>query len=436
MDGEFPRGWDARPLDKCVELLIDYRGKTPRKTNCGVPLITARIVKGGRIGAPEEYIAPEDYAHWMRRGLPKAGDIVLTTEAPLGEVAQLDGTKVALAQRLITIRARRGFLDNTFLKFLMQSAFVQKQLHARATGTTVLGIRQSELRKVNLVVPPMDEQRAIARILGALDDRIELNRRMNQTLESMARAIFKRWFVDFDPVRAKAEGRQPAGMNAETAALFPATFVESQIGRIPKGWLPRTLPEAVAINPPRSLARGMEAPYLDMQNMPTTGHRPESWVRRAFGSGMKFVNGDTLVARITPCLENGKTAFVDFLNDGEVGWGSTEYIVLHPLPPLPAEFGYYLARSEDFRTFAIQNMTGTSGRQRVPAQCFRQYVMAVPGGQLGAYFGRIVRPWMRKISANVKQNETLAAVRDSLLPKLLSGEIRIRAAEKIVEART
>ena len=143
----------------------------------------------------------------MRRGLPQSGDIVMTTEAPLGEIAQLDGRKVALAQRLITLRGKPDLLDNTYLKFLMQSEFVQHQLHSRATGTTVLGIKQSELRQVTLVMPPLPEQRSIAHILGTLDDKIELNRRMNETLEALALAIFKAWFVDFDPVRAKAEGR-------------------------------------------------------------------------------------------------------------------------------------------------------------------------------------------------------------------------------------
>jgi len=143
-------------------------------------------------------------------------------------------------------------------------------------------------------------------------------------------------------------------------------------------------------------------------------------------SGTKFVNGDTLLARITPCLENGKTAFVDFLpEEGQVGWGSTEYIVLRPKPPLPAEYGYYLARSEDLRTHAIQNMTGSSGRQRVPAECFAQYHIAVPPAPIAQRFGESARTLMIMISANDEQSRTLAALRDALLPKLLSGELRL-----------
>src|SRR5690606_12974660 len=137
-----------------MSAIIDYRGKSPCKKSFGIPLVTAKIVKDGRILPPDEFLAPEGFDVWMRRGMPECGDVVMTTEAPLGEIAQLDGRKVALAQRLITLRGKPAVLNNTYLKFLMQSDFVQEQLQARATGTTVLGIRQSELRKVQLALPP------------------------------------------------------------------------------------------------------------------------------------------------------------------------------------------------------------------------------------------------------------------------------------------
>src|SRR3990172_4996738 len=197
----FSETWRIATLEDCMEVIIDYRGKTPHKSSFGIPLITAKIVKGGRILEPDEFIPLEDYDERMQRGIPKGGDVVVTTEAPLGEVGQLDDRKLSVGQRLITLRGKEGLLNNTYLKFLMQSEFVQNQLYARATGTTVIGIKQKELRRVNLVLPPLPEQRAIAHILGTLDDKIELNRRMNETLEAMARALFKSWFVDFDPVR-------------------------------------------------------------------------------------------------------------------------------------------------------------------------------------------------------------------------------------------
>ncbi|MCA9028398.1 MAG: restriction endonuclease subunit S, partial [Planctomycetaceae bacterium] len=342
--------------------------------------------------------------------------------------------KVALAQRIIALRGSRGILDNTFLKFLMQSVFVQAQLTSRSSGTTVSGIKQSELREVVLPLPPLREQEAIACILGALDDKIELNRRRNRTLEGLARALFQSWFVDFDPVKAKAAGQSPPGLTPQLAALFPDSFEDSDLGEIPTGWKVRTLPEVCEVNPTRSLPKGTIAPYLDMASMPTAGPSPEGWVFREMGSGMKFVNGDTLVARITPCLENGKTAFVDFLDDDQVGWGSTEYIVLRPREAVPPAFAYLLARSTNFRRFAIQQMTGSSGRQRVPADSLSKYQLVVPEleSDLFAHFGRLVLPQLRRIREAMEQNRTIAAIRDALLPKLISGEMRVPDAERIV----
>lgn len=422
--------WQTLPLEECMAAIIDYRGKSPTKTTSGVPLVTAKIVKGGRIDTPEEFIAEADYDEWMSRGLPQAGDVVMTTEAPLGEVAQLDGSRIALAQRIITLRGKPGILDQTFLKFLLQSQPVQEELRSRATGTTVVGIRQSELRKVNLPLPPYESQRAIGHILGTLDDKIELNRRMNETLEAMARAIFKSWFVDFDPVRAKASGEPPEsicrrlGLTPDVLALFPDGFQDSERGEIPAGWTVRALHEVIEVNPSRSLRKGYLASYLDMANMPTSSARASEIVAREFGSGMKFRNGDTLVARITPCLENGKTCFVDFLSNGEIGWGSTEYIVLRSRPPFPPEYAYFLARTDPFRSHAIANMTGTSGRQRVSATAIEDFRVVVPSEDgLATAFGGISGDVLTLMRARDAESQSLAHTRDTLLPTLLSGEL-------------
>ena len=174
--------WKSDILINLLDALIDYRGKTPKKTSSGVPLVTAKIIKGGRILPYEEYIAEDDYDSWMVRGLPKPGDVVLTTEAPLGEVAQLDNTKVALAQRVVTLRGKKGILDNTFLKYFLQSDFGQKRLTVRETGTTVTGIKQSELRKVEISYPDYDTQCKIGAILKSLDDKIALNNSINHNL--------------------------------------------------------------------------------------------------------------------------------------------------------------------------------------------------------------------------------------------------------------
>lgn len=318
-----------------------------------------------------------------------------------------------------------------FVSYVLGSDTYRQWVIRHAHGATMPSLNQDILRLMPLPLPPLPEQHAIAAILGTLDDKIELNRRMNRTLEEMARALFKSWFVDFEPVRAKMEGRD-TGLPPHLAELFPARFQDSALGEVPEGWEVKPLPEAIAVNPFRSLAKGQIAPYLDMQNMPTDNHRAIRWTERSFGSGTKFINGDTLLARITPCLENGKTAFVDFLSEGQVGWGSTEYIILRPNLPLPVEFGYYLARSDNLRDHTIQNMTGTSGRQRVPPSCLAQYLIAMPSEPVAHQFGKFAQSTMAVIRANDEQSRTLAAIRDALLPRLMSGALWVQEAEAIV----
>jgi type I restriction enzyme S subunit len=215
-------------------------------------------------------------------------------------------------------------------------------------------------------------------------------------------------------------------MSADMWDLWPSEFEESEIGEIPKGWKVGPVSSVVDINPERRLVRGEAAPYVEMGRLPTSAARVTGFVARAFASGSRFRNGDTLVARITPCLENGKTAFVDFLPDGQVGWGSTEFLVLSPKRPLPTQWPYLLARTEDFRTHLIQNMTGTSGRQRAPAECLDSFFVTVPSLEVAVRFSSVVAPWFESMKRSDDESITLASARDALLPKLLSGEIRVR----------
>lgn len=188
--------WQEYILENAVERFIDYRGKTPPKTDSGIPLVTAKIVKNGSIQTPKEFISEETYNKWMTRGFPKKNDVVLTTEAPLGEVALLKNADVALAQRVILIRGKSGVLDNGFLKYFFQSREGQYVLQSRASGTTVFGIKASVLKKVPIPVPSLPEQKAITAVLASLDNKIDLLHRQNKTLEALAQTLFRHWFID------------------------------------------------------------------------------------------------------------------------------------------------------------------------------------------------------------------------------------------------
>ena len=404
----------------------------------GVPVVPTEAIRGRRIDHSVLPKITQAKAQELERHRLRLGDILFARRGvqATGHVGCVrdaeDGFICGTGAIRLRVARASAEIDPDYLSHVLADPSSLQWFRFHAIGATMPNLNEGIIRSFPLSVPPFPEQRAIAHILGTLDDKIELNRLLSETLEAMARALFKSWFVDFDPVRAKAEGSDP-GLPKPLADLFPARLADSELGEIPEGWEVAPLSEVVQVNPTRALRRGVEAPYLDMANMPTHGHSADDVVDREFGSGMRFVNGDTLVARITPCLENGKTAFVDFLRDGQVGWGSTEYIVLRPRAPLPEEYAYCLARSAEFREFAIQSMTGTSGRQRVPAESLAHFRVAVPPRLIAEAFGRAVRPRFARVSAAVHESRTLAALRDALLPKLISGELRVDDATRFVE---
>ncbi len=419
--------------------IIDYRGKSPEKTRFGVPLVTAKIVKGGRIEKPEEFIAETDFEEWMRRGMPKPGDIVMTTEAPLGEVAQLDDRKVALAQRVITLRGKPDLLDNTFLKFLLQSNPVQEELHSRGTGTTVVGIRQSELRRVSLTFPPLAEQKAIASVLVALDDKIELNRRMNATLEAMARALFQSWFVDFDPVRAKLDGRQPVGLDPDSAALFPDSFQESEAGHIPKGWSIEPVGQVVecvgggtpSTSEPKYWEGGrhhwttpkdfssLQAPIL----LDTDRKLTDAGISK-ISSGL-LPAGTLLLSSRAPVGYLAIAAMPVAINQGFIALKcnhrATNFFMLSWCNTNMAEIK--------------SRATGTTFAE-ISKRNFRPIGVLLPPTEVMAAFTAKVTPLYAQITANLHISRTLVSLRDTLLPKLVSGEMTIVDVDQILAMNT
>ncbi|PRE64309.1 restriction endonuclease subunit S [Burkholderia multivorans] len=331
----------------------------------------------------------------------------------------------------IVLSGKPNQTDNLFAYYLARSPDFRRHAIGRMEGTSGRQrVPSIAVEKYVLALPPLNEQRAIAHILGALDDKIELNSRRNETLEAMARALFKDWFVDFGPVCAKTEGREPY-LPREIWDLFPERLDDG----LPEGWKWLPASKFIEFNPAEALRKGEVAPYLDMASLPTKGSWPEPYVLRPFGSGMRFRNGDTLLARITPCLENGKTAFIQCFPDDVIGWGSTEYIVMRPRAPVPAAFAYLLARDEAFRDHAIRSMTGTSGRQRAQGDSVAAYKIAAPSDEKSwTAFTRLVTPLFDGIKTNSEESVNLAGMRDALLPRLISGELRIKDAERFIGA--
>ncbi|MCP1381110.1 restriction endonuclease subunit S [Runella salmonicolor] len=266
------------------------------------------------------------------------------------------------------------------------------KLNEYAEGSSHPLVTQSLLGSIEVCITDNEpEQRAIASILSSLDDKIDLLHRQNATLEALAETLFRQWFVE------EAE----------------------------ESWEKGRLGDFVELNPKRTLKGGSVAPYLEMSNVSNQVYHPDNWYDREFSSGTKFINGDTLLARITPCLENGKSAYVDFLENEQVGWGSTEYIVMRPKPFLHTFFSYVLTRNEDFRSYAIASMVGSSGRQRVDINSLADYEISLPTHETIEKFNSFCEDSLQKMKHNHIEIRTLTQLRDTLLPKLMSGEVRV-----------
>ncbi|WP_458244323.1 hypothetical protein [Streptomyces sp. MAI_2237] len=248
-------------------------------------------------------------------------------------------------------------------------------------------------------LPSRNTQQAIAATLGVLDSKIAINERIAATYEQLLQCRFTELGFSEEPGEGKAVA----------------------------------ITDLVEFNPKLSKPSAEEPVYVDMAALQISRASIPVWTRRAPKSGPRFMNGDTLLARITPCLENGKTGYVDFMQDGEVGLGSTEFIVLRSRSGVPAELSYFLARDGRFREHAIRNMVGTSGRQRVSAADAANYFVNRPQTDALAAFGREAEAVFAHMKSLQAENRNLVALRETLLPQLMTGRLRIKDAEKIVE---
>lgn len=250
------------------------------------------------------------------------------------------------------------------------------------------GLSVKYLSNVKVLIPILTIQKKIVSILSLLDDKIEVNNKLNDNLQQQAFALFDRLMIE-------------------------AVDTECQVSEI------------AYLNPKRPLAKNKVARCIDMSQLSTSGAFPSGWEMKPFTGGMRFTNGDTLLARITPCLENGKTAYIDFLDDEEIAFGSTEYIVLAPKEDIPPEYLYCLARYPAFVDYAVKNMNGSSGRQRVSADTIGQFVMPCPSETAIKDFGKVASALFMKMKNNSLENLKLSSLRDTILPKLMAGEIDV-----------
>lgn len=407
--------WKKLTLDAVCQRITDGAHSSPLSVPQGKPMASVKDLT--RFGISLEScrcISDEDFDKLVRQGCkPVIGDVLIAKDGAtaLDTVCEVKRNEdVVLLSSVAILRPNPAIIDSSYLHYYLDASSTRSYLKGSfISGAAIPRVVLKDLKRAVVVVPPLPEQRLIAGILSAYDDLIENSQRRIRILESMARSLYREWFVNF---------RFPGHENIP--------LVPSSLGDIPQGWEVKRVPECVDINPRVVVLRDGKKPFIPMSCLSNDSMLISKIESREGNSGAKFQNGDTLFARITPCLENGKTGFVQFLPDAKaVGFGSTEFIVLRSRTLTP-EFVYLLARSDEFRGVAIKSMSGASGRQRVQEKCFADFQIVQPSLALLNLFSAIVVPSFRNIYKLHLQIQNLRLTRDLLLPRLLSGQVELK----------
>jgi type I restriction enzyme S subunit len=441
--------WGTVSLREAGVTLIDCDHRTPPAATSGYPYVAIPQLKEGRLVLSDaRRISHEHFVEWTRKAKPQHHDVILSRRCNPGETAYVPGgIECALGQNLVLLRADGKRLHPPFLRWLVRSPDWWEQIGTFINvGAVFESLRCADIPNFRLPIPPLPEQRAIASVLGALDNLIELNRETNEILEQMARALFKSWFVDFDPVRAKLEGRAPAGMDAATAALFPEHFQDSEIGQIPRGWQVVTL-----------------GSVLDTLE---TGRRPKGGVS-GYSSGFPSVGAESING--IGVFDFSKTKFIprEFYEKTASGRVKNLDVLLYKDGGKPGEFrprvglfGYgfpfdefcinehvfrmraesvgqhylYFAVSDERVLLDFANKGGKAAIPGINQTDVRSTLILMPPMEILTAFEGLAQPICQTIIENAGESRDLATLRDTLLPKLLSGEVTVTSPEDIAAA--
>lgn len=403
----------------------------------GVPVISGQHLHGSKVDDRVGFnFVSEEHADRLKNANVQRGDVVFTHAGNIGQVALIPPSsefeRYVISQRQFYMRCNRAKVLPEFVVAYFKTPEGRHKLLANTSQVGVPSIAQpvTYLRTIEIPLPSISEQRAIAHILGTLDDKIELNRRMSETLEAMARALFKSWFVDFDPVRAKMEGRDP-GLPQALADLFPARLVDSELGQIPEGWEVGILADLAVLNSEvwTKQTRPPEINYVDLSN--TKWGRIEAvTVHAAVDAPSRAQRvlrpGDTIVGTVRP--GNGSYALIS--EDGLTG--SSGFAVLRPSKLQYAQF-VYLAATAAENIDALSHLADGGAYPAVRPDVVAATPAVLPNQQVLGRFSLVVEPLLAKMAYNERESRTLATLRDALLPKLISGELRITDAEKAMK---
>lgn len=402
----------------------------------GVPVLNGSNVSGVKMTEEFSNFLTVEKADSLKKANAKRGDIIITHRGTLGQICYIpyDSTldRYVISQSQFRVTLNTDLIDPVYFAYYFHTDEGQSRLLSfkNHVGVPALAQATTNFRLLEFPYRPLAEQKRIAKILDSLDSKIELNNRPNQELEAIAKLLYDYWFVQFDFPMTKEQAEalskpELVGKPYKTSG-GPMAWNEKLKREIPERWAEGIASDLFVFNPSLPLKKGEMSSYIDMNSLPTSGYMTGVVKKKEFNGGMKFVNGDVLVARITPCLENGKTGMITLLKEGEVGFGSTEFIVIRGKNGRLSSYAACLSRSERFRRHAIGNMTGTSGRKRVDAKMLEIFPMAIPDPETLTSFENLVSPFFKMMTKNTLENQHLASVRDWLLPMLMNGQVKVR----------
>ena len=420
--GEPPKGWDWSRLDEVSEGVFDCPHSTPALTEVGPYVVRTQDIITGVFRADQAgHVSEETYAERISRVTPAHGDLLYSREGTyFGIAAEVPAnSRVCLGQRMVLIRPDKRRLDFSFLRYWLNSPIMAAHIHGYRDGSVAERLNLPTIRALPIILPPLAEQKAIAAVLGALDDKIEVNRRMNATLEAMARALFQSWFVDFDPVRAKLDGRQPVGLDPVTAALFPEHLEDSPLGQIPKGWRVGTVVDAF------NLTMG-QSPPGDTYNEEGNG-LPFYQGRTDFG--FRFPTRRIYCTAPTRYAKPGDTLVSVRAPVGDTNIANEECCVGRGVAAVrhksgATSFTYYSMANlyPDFSRFEAEGTVFGS----INKDSFERLGIVIPPTEIVAAYEAQAGSLDEQIRTLELQSRTLATLRDTLLPKLLRGERSIK----------
>ncbi|WP_347987730.1 restriction endonuclease subunit S [Methylomonas sp. AM2-LC] len=432
LKGRIPDDWDVLPIEAVTDFQEGPGILAKDFHDSGVPLLRLRNIETPVVHpAGCNFLNPEKVAKKWSHFALQEGDLLISTSASLGRVSVVGSNAVgSIAYTgIIRFRSSSSKLNHKYLRAFLSSAAFVKQAEQMATGSVIKHFGPSHLRQMAIVLPSLNEQVQIAEIFDALDNRIALLRETNATLEAIAQALFKSWFVDFDPVHAKQQGRIPEGMDEATVALFPDSFVETELGLLPMGWRIGSLGDIAQTSrrqiQPSELHAGQH--YVGLEHIPRKSLSLSDWgnAEKLESAKAAFAEGDILFGKLRPYFH--KVVIAPF-----AGVCSTDILVCNPINP--AYFG--VVAMNLFSTLLIDYAERLSNGAKMPRINWKDlaaYSICIPPELLAENFSNAIKPLIGRIMANVHQAKTLASLRDTLLPRLISGQMGLPDAENLIE---